>query len=666
MTQHSPRNPHDPAFRPQYQAAVALFRDARLAESEDTLRKILSQHAGFADAFQMLGVIASKRGEHDKAIELISKAVAIDPNQAGYHYNLAKAYEGAENIDAAISAYRESIRLNTANPSSWLNLSSMLLRKSNPEAAAKVANEALRLQPNSVPALNNLGIALSRIEGRLDEAELVFQHALKLKPDQADTHVNLARMLSAQDRNDEATHLLRKAIDLAPTMAEAYNNLSSTLKFEGKLEEALDCSHRALELQPGATPHSNLLFNLNYYPHIEPERLYREHLAWAEKYASAPASAIAQHQNDANMHRQLRIGYLSPDFRKHPVATFMQPIIASHHPDRVKIYCYANVEKIDDMSKWFQSHSDEWRDIYGLTDSQAAELIRNDKIDILVELAGHTGGNRLPLMALRPAPVQASYLGYLGTTGLSAIDYKITDAITDPPGATEAFYSEKLARLPHGMWCYSPPPDAAEVAPAPVLRNSHITFASFNNSAKVSKDVVRVWADILRTVPNSKLLMLTKGEGSVHTFFGREFEDRGIDSSRIDLRTRVPFQDYLNLHADVDIALDPFPYTGGTTTCHALWMGVPVITLPGLRPFSRSSAGILTTLGLSDWIATSPDDYVRIAAEKASDPDGLQHMRESLRARMQASPLTQGDAFTRSLEDCYSQMWHSWCNANLT
>jgi predicted O-linked N-acetylglucosamine transferase (SPINDLY family) len=644
-----------------FREAVACHRQGNLERAEALYRDILARQPGFADALQMLGVIVARREDYATALELIGKAIAIAPNQAGYHYNLAKVQEASGDNAAAERSYREAIRLAPDNFSAWLNLAGVMLRLSDPEAAAKIANEALRLQPNSIAALNNLGLALSRLDTHFDQAELIFRHALKLDPALPDTYVNLARLYSTEDRNEEATRLLRKAVELAPTMAEAYNNLSSTLKFEGRLDEALACSRKALELQPDASAHSNLLFNLNYHPAIGPEEVFREHVAWAARYAAGAQPGRTAYANDPGPDRPLRIGYLSPDFRKHPVATFIKPIIAAHDRQRFTVYCYANVMKHDDTTRWFADHTDHWRDIYGLPDARVDDLIRADRIDILVELAGHTSGNRLQLMARRPAPVQASYLGYLGTTGLSGIDYKLTDAVTDPPGLTEAYHTERLVRLPHGMWCYSPPGDAPPVTATPAVGKGRVTFASFNNSAKVTREVVAVWARILHAVPTARLLMMTKGGGSVHDFYHEEFARHGIPPARLDLRARIPFQEYLALHGEVDIALDPFPYTGGTTTCHCLWMGVPVLTLPGQRAFSRSSAGILATLGLTDWVADSEDGYVAIAAAKAADVAGLQALRADLRRRMQDSPLTDAGVFTRGLEACYKDMWRAWC-----
>lgn len=659
MPTHSP----DLMARTQFLQATALHRQGKIEEAETLYREILARVPDFPDALQMLGVVAALKGRLDDAEDLITRAIAINPRYAGYQYNLAKVLEARGDDNRAEHAYRQAIRLEPGNSASWLNLSNLMLRKPDYAAVAKLASEAQRLKPESVPALNNLGIALAHLPDHEIEAERALRYALKLEPGRAETLVNLARLLSQQDRYSEATPLLRRAVELAPGMAEAYNNLASTLKFEGKIEEALTCSRKALELKPSAPGHSNLLFNLNYFPSISPEELFREHVAWADRHAGSLGKKVWRHGNDRSPDRILRIGYLSPDFRGHPVATFMQGIVAEHDRTRFEVICYANVSKKDQTTAWFQAHCDHWNDVTGMSEEILAERIRADGIDILIELAGHTSSNRLLTMARKPAPVQASYLGYLGTTAIDAIDYKITDAVINPPGMTEAFYTEKLIRLPHGMWCYTPPPDAPGVAPPPVAKRGHVTFASFNNSAKVTGEVVKVWADILHRVPDAHLLMLTKGDGRIHDYYHDEFARHGISKDRLDLRAGVPFMEFLALHSEADIALDPFPYTGGTTTCHSLWMGVPVLTLRGDRPFSRSSASILTTLDMTDWITASIPEYVETALSFAKDSSGLRTLRETLRARMQAATLTDAAGFTRSLETAYREMWRTWLNS---
>lgn len=641
-------------------AGLAYDRQGQTARAEQSFREALKADPRHADSLFMLGTLHARRGDHAEAARLIGGAIAVKPDYPDYHYNLAKVMELAGQYGRAEQAYLQALRLDGRHYDALLNLSHLMLFKPDFEAAARFAVAALAIRPESVGALNNLGLA--SMGGRhFEQAEKAFTRALGLDPRSADTLVNLAVLYKRQERYEESIARLREAVAISPSLPAAYNNLGSVLKFEGRLREALAYSRKALEIAPDAGAHSNLLFNLSYHPEATPEEIFREHQDWARKYAQGLDGAYSFADVDRGPERVLRVGYVSADFKNHAMAYFLRPLIGNHDPARVAVHCYSAVTTPDETTAWFRERPVAWRDIAGLTEQQVADTIHADRIDILIDLAGHTAGNRLLVFARRPAPVQMSYLGYLGSTGLASIDYRITDAISDPPGETERFHTETLARLPRSMWCYSPPDDAPDVAPLPCLGKGHVTFASFNNSAKVSPEVVAAWARILNAVPGARLLMTTKGEGSVHEYFRAEFGRHGIGPDRLELRRRMPLRTYLELHGEVDIALDPFPYTGGATTCHALWMGVPVLTLPGSRPYSRSAASILDGLGLADWIAGSVDDYVAKACAKAVEVEALRDLRAGLRTRMQASPVMDGKGFAASMEQLYREAWRQYC-----
>ena len=634
---------------------LALDRQGLTSKAVACYQDAIRREPGHADSLHMLGVYRAQKGELDAAIRLIQEAIRTNPAFPDYHYNLAKVFELAGRYAEADKAYRAVLALRPDHLDALINLSSLMLRNGDSQSAAQYAARALELDRGSIGALNNLALAFLHMN-RLDEAEQALRRALAVAPNSADTLVNLARVYRKDERYQEAIACLRRAVAIDPNLPQALNNLGSMLKFEGRLDEALSCIRRALEIKPDASVHSNLLFNLSYHPQCPAEEIFAEHVAWARRYADPLMPRRGPPGIDARFKRRLRIGYVSADFKQHPVATFLRPIIAHHDKSRFEIFAYSDVGDADDTTRWFEGQCDVWRQIVGKTDEDVAELIRRDGIDILVDLAGHTSGNRLLVFARRPAPVQASYLGYLGTTGMSAMDYKITDAVMDPVGLTERFHAERLARLPHSMWCYAPPPDAPLPTPTPALTRGHVTFGSFNNSAKVTPDVIAAWARILRALPAAKLLMVTKGDGSVHEYFWNEFARHGIARERIELKRRMPLTDYLRLHGEVDICLDSFPYTGGTTSCHSLWMGVPVLTLPGVKPFSRSGASILSALGLTDWIAESVDAYVETAIRKASDVEALQALRAGMRERMRASSILDGKAFTQGIEALYMDM----------
>jgi len=487
---------------------LALDRQGRTAQAAASYLDALRHDPGHADSLHLLGVHRAQRGDLDAAVQLITEAIQRSPRFPDYHYNLAKVLEIADRNAEAEREYREVLKLNPSHVDALINLSHLMLVKPAPEAAIEYAARALELQPRSVGAHNNLALALNSLD-RSEEAEQVLLRALEYRPDSADTLVNLSRVYRRRERYQEAIACLRKAVALDPNLPQALNNLGGVLKFEGKLDEAISCIRKALTLSPNAAVHSHLLFNLNYHPGYSAEQVFAEHQAWAQRYANNLTRAAASSVRDRDTSRRLRVGYVSPDFRQHPVATFLRPIFASHDKNAFEIFCYSDVASADDTTRWFAHQCGTWRDIVGKSDADVAEWVRKDRIDILVDLAGHTSRNRLLAFARKPAPVQVSYLGYLGTTGMAAMDYKITDAAMDPPGLTECFHTERLLRLPHSMWCYSPPGEAPEPAPPPAVRLGYVTFGSFNNSAKVSPEVVSAWGRILRALPQARLIMVT-------------------------------------------------------------------------------------------------------------------------------------------------------------
>jgi predicted O-linked N-acetylglucosamine transferase (SPINDLY family) len=360
----------------------------------------------------------------------------------------------------------------------------------------------------------------------------------------------------------------------------------------------------------------------------------------------------------------LRIGYVSPDFWRHSCAHYVLPLFAGHDHNRYQIICYSDVRQPDSFTRRLQACADLWHDTYGLKDEALVELIRRDEVDILVDLNGHFAGTRLLAFARKPAPVQVTWLGYPNTTGLTTIDYRLVDPVTDPPGEADAYHSEALVRLSTGFLCYTPVPEAPEPAPAPCLEKGYVTFGSFNNMAKVTPEVIALWAAILQRVPTARLVLKSRqlDDAGTRRRFAALLHAHGIAEERFDL---LPWSlrpdDHMGAYHGLDIALDPFPYNGTTTTCEALWMGVPVLSLMGDRHAGRVGASLLTTLGLSDWIATDPADYVDRAARLAADPAGLAELHRTLRARLVDSPLFNAAAFARMVEAAYRAMWQRWC-----
>ena len=446
----------------------------------------------------------------------------------------------------------------------------------------------------------------------------------------------------------------------------AYNNLGNVLLDRGQLNEAEIYFRRALQIKPDySIAYSNLLFNMNYNSRHNPQDIFSEHLLFAKKFAEPLSSAISPHTNEREPNRRLRIGYCSPDFRRHPVAYFIEPVLVAHNREHFEVFCYSDSLSSDEVTRRIQEHTDQWQSIVGISDEKVAELIQKDNIDILIDLAGHTAKNRILLFARKPAPIQVSWIGYLATTGLSTIDYKIVDNYTDPIGKTEQFYTETLIRLPESFLCYLPDRDSPEVGPLPALSTGHITFGSFNNFSKVTPEVFTLWARVLNELPESRLILKGKSFSDETTcqYAINMFTERGISAERITLQSWDPSPKHLESYNLVDIGLDTFPFNGATTTCEALWMGVPVITLAGTAYHSRAGISLLSNIGLPELVAKTHDEYIGIAINLASDIEKLQLLRKSLRDRMSHSPLTDAKRFTANLEMCYRKMWENWCKS---
>ena len=529
--------------------------------------------------------------------------------------------------------------------------------------AEHLYRQILAQQPNHADALHLLGVIAHQV-GQHDAAVELIHQALAIQPNFPGAYNNLGLALRDRGHLDEAIAAFRSAIDLKPNYPGAYSNLGNALVKKGLSAEAMAAFRQALAFQPGFhQARCNLLMAMNYDAASTPQSLFEEARLWNQLYASAFAHADTPHANDRNPERRLRIGYVSADFRKHASAHFLLPLFTHHDRHQVEIVCYAEGVRSDDITRRFQTLTQLWRSTTGLTDSQVAQRVREDQIDILVDLKLHSDLNRLLVFARKPAPVQVTWLGYPGTTGLTAMDYRLTDPYLDPPGIDEACYSETSIRLPDTFWCYDPLTDQPPVNNLPALANGWITFGSLNNFCKINDGVLRLWCQVLRQVDNSRLL-LHADEGSHRQRTADRLTQLGVDSARLRFVGRVPLSEYRQLYSQIDIALDPFPYGGGTTTCDALWMGVPVVSLAGTTAVGRGGLSILNNTGLADLIATTPEDYVHISVALAHDLSRLADLRSTLRPRMQHSPLMDAPRFARNIETAYRQMWQKYCLSN--
>jgi len=494
----------------------------------------------------------------------------------------------------------------------------------------------------------------------LAAAQLRCEQVLELEPEQADA-LHLMGLMAHRLRDlDFAAEYFERSVRARPGDAEFLNNLGSVLVDSGRTEEAAMVFRRALALDPGSRDaRANLLFVLALLPGARPEEVYAEHLAWANIHADPLLAQIPVHRNSPDPERRLRIAYVSSDFRQHALSCFIEPVLARHEREAFEVFCYYGGSVVDEVTRRMMRHAEHWNAIADMDDARAAQLVRTDQIDILVDVSGHTKGNRLLLFGRKPAPLQLSCLGYLNTTGMKAMDYRISDAYADPPGASDDLHAEKLLRLPRTQWCYRPPEDAPPVSALPALRRGHVTFASFNNIAKLNPRVLELWANLLRQVPGSRLLLMAVPDAGAAARIRRSLA--GIEPERVSTLGRLGRAGYWRQFAAVDIALDPFPYAGGATTCDTLWMGVPVVTLAGDFGFSRSGVTILANVGLTQLVAQSAEDYVRLARGLACDLQGLARRRAGLRERLRSSPLTDAAAYVRDLESAYRNIWRVWC-----
>jgi protein O-GlcNAc transferase len=616
-----------------------------------------SRHVG---ALHLLGLIAARTGRDDLAVGYLEAALRLEPDLADAHNLLGIVRIKQRRPAEAVASFRQALRARPDFAAAHGNLGNALREQGDLDAAAASFREALRLRPDLAEASNNLGSILQQ-QGRLDEAEPYLRQALRLMPDSAEVAFNLGLLLWRLEKVEESIACNQRAVQLRPDYAEAHANLGNGLMERGQLDEAIVAYRVALRLKPDAAHiHSNLVRILYFHPGYDPQAILEECRRWNVLHAQPLEKEIRPHPNLPDPERRLRVGYVSPDFRDHVDAFFMVPLLSHHDHGRFEIFCYAQVAHPDALTDRMRGYADAWRNISDLSDQQAADLVRHDRIDILVDLKLHTADNRLLLYARKPAPVQVSWLGYPGTTGLSTIDYRLTDPYLDPPGLFDAFYSEESLRLPDTFWCYDPLTDEPAVNSLPALESGSITFGCLNNLCKVNDGCLALWARVLHAVPMSRLLLQApRGPARDRILAGLHRE--GIAAARVDVVDKQARPEYLRLYHRIDIGLDPLPYNGHTTSLDAFWMGVPILTMPGKTVVGRAGWSQLCNLDLKELAAETPEQYLSLAANLAGDLPRLQELRRTLRQRMLQSPLMDADRFARHMESAYRQMWRRWC-----
>jgi predicted O-linked N-acetylglucosamine transferase (SPINDLY family) len=531
-----------------------------------------------------------------------------------------------------------------------------------------------------MPAHSNLppdsylvdGVTLHKA-GAFAKAESAYAKALELDPGNADALHLLGMLALRRGDLDRAEDLVREALRALPVTPIYLNTLASVLSNMGRHEEAYDLLMEALNLEPGAIRvRANLLFLLNIIPDVSRERMIAEHIDWGNRHASFGMATENSWLSKGKLatsrgSERIRIGYVSGDFCSHPVGRIISGVLRCHDRKSVEVFCYDNGSDNDEIKTMLQKRAEHWVDVESMNDDDLAAQIRSDGIQVLVDLSGHTRKHRLQLFGQKPAPVQATWLGYLNTTGVKRIDWRITDTRADPPPQSQQWHVERLWYLPDCPWVWEPLPNCSpDVSEMPCNRHGYITYGSFNTFRKINDVVIAAWAKLLCEVPNARLRVYGAPGGRAVDRVYDLFEFHGVSSSRVDLFASVEYQRYLLAYGDVDISLDPFPYNGGATTCESLWMGVPVVTLAGSGGFARSGASIAGAVGLPELVAESVHDYIDIAIRLARDRERLAILRKSLRQKVLSSPLADVTGFTRNLENAYRGMWQQWQEAQFT
>ncbi|MGA2232009.1 MAG: tetratricopeptide repeat protein [Tepidisphaeraceae bacterium] len=685
-----------------FEVALQCHRAGRESDAEAVYRQILAVQPENEDALHLLGVLAAQGGRHEIAVELISRALSLRSKWPEAQNNLGLALKGCGRLDDSIAALRQAVALDPGRPESHNNLGNALKERGKYDEAVTEYRQAIALRPNYLDAHNNLGNALResgqvdaaidafcraialdpnhfeihnnlahalKERGRLDYAISAYRQAISLKPDYPELHNSLGNAQRERGLVDDAVEAYRRAIGLQQDYAEAYGNLANALKDKAELDEAIAAYRQGMAANPrDAVMHGNLLLALLSHPDFDSVAIASEHRQWNLLHgeglnrldASAPSRPGPAHFNDRNPDRRLRVGYVSADFLMHPSAHFLVPLFEHHDRQQVELICYSHVRRPDEITRRLQRVA-QWRSTIGVSDEQVAKQVRDDGIDILVDLKLHSCDNRLLVFAKKPAPVQVTWLGYPGTTGLKTIDYRLSDPYLDPTGMDESIYSERTVRLPETFWCYDPLDGRkVPVNSLPALEAGYVTFGCLNYFGKINDGTLDLWATILRQVDNSRLLLLA-AQGSHRQRTLDRLAGKGIDPARIKFVNFRPHTEYLGLYHRIDVGLDSFPYNGHTTSLDSFWMGVPVITLVGLTAVARAGWCLLSNLGLGELAATSPEQFVRIAVDLANDLPRLKSLRSVLRSRIEASPLMDAQRFAGNIESAYRRMWRDWC-----
>lgn len=580
--------------------------------------------------------------------------------QAEQLFQRARFEQQQGDFSKAFAGYQQVLEVEPGHAEAWRHCGLLAHQLGDSTSGAALLAKAVALQPDSAIFRNNLGVMLEAA-GQAADAVQAYQQALALNPTYAEAHSNLGNLLSCHGELEAAAECYRQAIRFKPTFADAHYNLGRVLAAMAKPDEAVAAYRHALKLKPDfPVAYSNMLFALQYSLSTSLAEIYAEHRRYAERFEAPLKRDWKPHGNAKEPGKRIRLGYVSPDFCNHSVAYFIEPILSHHDHTCFEVYCYYTHTQQDFVTERLRGTADHWLDCAALSDADLAARIRADGIDILVDLTGHTARNRLLTFARKPAPVQVTWIGYVGTTGLDAMDYRLTDANMDPEGYSDRYHSEKLVRL-SSVGLVELENDAPDINPLPALSGAPFTYACLNGHGKISDANLKTWAELLKRHPGSRMMFGYAEAEATRTSLTQRLERYGVAAERLVFQPRMEKRDYLALHHQIDLALDPYPYNGGTTTRYSLWMGVPVVTLAGDRSVARCGVRNLKYVDLPECVAEDEADYVEKALSLAHDLPRLNAIRQSLRARIARQPASDAQTYTREVEAAYRKMWETWC-----
>ncbi len=652
------KRPDEPAFH--YNLGIIYRRMGRLPEATKAHREAVRLNPNYGEGYFELGLVLGMAGQPEESLEAYRAAHRCLPNDPGILSNMGNLLRSMGRVAEAVQCFERGLQINPHHVETLGNIGQLCESQGRYQEAIVYYERALKINPGHPTLHYNMGVSLAEM-GREKDAVPYYQQAIRLKPDYFEAYNNLANALKLGGRFDEAIDAFHQALRLNPGLMEAWTNLAAAQISCARHEEAMANLQKAMELSPqNARTHSNYVYTRIFLPQMDARMIRADHELWNQRHAAPLKHLVVPHSNDRDPQRRLRIGYVSPDFRDHVVARNLMPFFRERDREHFEAICYSNTAVKDAMTDSIRTTVDNWHDIRFQTDEAVAQLIRRDRIDILVDLSLHMAWSRLTIFAHKPAPVQVTFAGYPGSTGLETMDYRLTDPYLDPPGVTDNHYSEKSIRLPHTFWCYDPLGE--EVAPneLPSTGNGFVTFGCLNAFSKINEPLIGLWSQVLAAVEKSRLLILCpQGKHRERTL--EFFKQHGVAPERIEFVAPVPRAKYLRLYHNIDIVLDPLPYNGHTTSLDALWMGVPVVTMPGATVVGRAGVSQLMNLGLPELIAQDAASYVAIAANLARNPARLTELRATLRGRMERSPLMDAKSFTRGIESAYLDMWKNWC-----